>query len=99
VWLFLRGDFVALASELPSVDIVTLDRVICCYPHMEALVAGSASKARRLYGAVFPRERRLMKLAFPVSEIVRRLRGSVPASDQRDRCNLPAARIEATLSP
>ena len=66
----------ALAPDLPSVDIVTLDRVICCYPDMEALVAGSASKARRLYGAVFPRERWLMKLAFPLSGIVRRLRGS-----------------------
>lgn len=64
---FLRGDFVTLAPDLPSVDVVTLDRVICCYPDMEALVAGSASKAGRLYGAVFPRERWLMKLAFPLS--------------------------------
>lgn len=29
---FYHGDFVDLASEIPPADIVTLDRVICCYP-------------------------------------------------------------------
>jgi magnesium-protoporphyrin O-methyltransferase len=51
----LQGDFVALAEGLPAHDIVTLDRVICCYHDMPALVAGSAARARSLYGAVYPR--------------------------------------------
>lgn len=51
------GDFVDLAPELPSAHIVTLDRVICCYPYMERLVTASARKAVRLYGVVYPRER------------------------------------------
>jgi magnesium-protoporphyrin O-methyltransferase len=50
------GDFVALAADLPNAGIVTLDRVICCYPDMDALVGLSASKAARLYGAVYPRD-------------------------------------------
>jgi magnesium-protoporphyrin O-methyltransferase len=50
------GDFVALAADLPAAGIVTLDRVICCYPDMDALVGQSASKAARLYGAVYPRD-------------------------------------------
>jgi magnesium-protoporphyrin O-methyltransferase len=50
------GDFVTLAAELPSADIVTLDRVICCYPDMHGLVGRSAAKAARLYGVVYPRD-------------------------------------------
>jgi hypothetical protein len=51
-----EGDFVALAAEVPSAGIVTLDRVICCYPDMRALVSRSAAKAGKLYGAVYPRD-------------------------------------------
>ncbi len=50
------GDFVDWADELEDADIVTLDRVVCCYPAMERLVALSARRARRFYGLVFPRD-------------------------------------------
>jgi tRNA1(Val) A37 N6-methylase TrmN6 len=52
----LHGDFVALAPEVPSADIVTLDRVICCYRDADALVGLSCARANRLYGVVYPRE-------------------------------------------
>jgi hypothetical protein len=52
----LRGDFVALADEVEPADVVTLDRVICCYPDMESLVGRSADRALRLYGLVYPRD-------------------------------------------
>jgi 2-polyprenyl-3-methyl-5-hydroxy-6-metoxy-1,4-benzoquinol methylase len=51
-----HGDFVALAPEIEPADIVMLDRVICCYHDMPALVATSAAKALRLYGLVYPRD-------------------------------------------
>jgi hypothetical protein len=51
------GDFVAFADRVEHADVVTLDRVICCYPDMEALVGRSADRARRLYGIVYPRDR------------------------------------------
>jgi magnesium-protoporphyrin O-methyltransferase len=51
-----HGDFVALAPEIEPADIVTLDRVICCYHDMPALVRASAAKARLLYGLVYPRD-------------------------------------------
>ena len=35
---FHKGNFIDLAENIPPVDIVTLDRVICCYPDMEKLV-------------------------------------------------------------
>lgn len=51
-----HGNFVDLAESLPAADIVTLDRVICCYHEMAQLVGLSAQKARRLYGVVYPRD-------------------------------------------
>jgi SAM-dependent methyltransferase len=51
------GDFVELADEVDAADIVTLDRVICCYPDVEALVGRSVGRARRLYGLVYPVDR------------------------------------------
>lgn len=60
--VYLMGDFVELAPQIPEADIVTLDRVICCYPDVEQLVGLSAQRARRLYGLVFPRERWWVKL-------------------------------------
>lgn len=61
-----HGDFVALAPQIEPADIVTLDRVICCYPDMPALVSLSADRARRYYGVVLPVDRLLYKLAHPL---------------------------------
>ncbi len=61
-----HGDFVELASDLPSADVVTLDRSVCCYPDMPALVGLSAQKAERLYGLVYPRDTWLMKIGASV---------------------------------
>jgi hypothetical protein len=59
-----EGDFVALADSVAPADVVTLDRVICCYPDMEALVGRSADRALRLYGLVHPREAWWTRLGF-----------------------------------
>jgi len=50
------GDFVAVASELPSADFVTLDKVVCCYPDAQALLGRAAEHANRAIGLVYPRE-------------------------------------------
>jgi SAM-dependent methyltransferase len=50
------GDFVELAAEIPAADLVILDRVICCYPDMDALVRASVGHARVRYGLVYPRD-------------------------------------------
>jgi hypothetical protein len=59
----IRGDYVDLASSIGQADIVTLDRVICCYEDMPALVEGSAGSASRLYGVVYPRDTWWIRLA------------------------------------
>jgi SAM-dependent methyltransferase len=73
---FVRGDFVDAAPTLGDSDIVTLDRVICCYPDMERLVALSADKARRLLGAVYPREAWWMRVGLAAVNGINRLRRS-----------------------
>jgi 2-polyprenyl-3-methyl-5-hydroxy-6-metoxy-1,4-benzoquinol methylase len=67
------GDFIAVADRIEPADVVTLDRVICCYPDMEALVGGSADRARRLYGLVYPRDRWWVAVAFRVVNLVLRV--------------------------
>jgi len=57
-----HGDFVELAPQLPQADIVTLDRVICCYPDVRALVGLSSARAAKLYGVVFPRDTWWMRM-------------------------------------
>jgi len=59
-----QGDFVALAGAVGPADVVTLDRVICCYPDVDALVGRSAERARRLYGLVHPRDAWWTRLGF-----------------------------------
>ena len=65
-----HGDFVELADEIPAADIVTLDRVICCYHDMPAQVKTSVNKARKLYGLVYPRENWWTKLAFAIQNLL-----------------------------
>jgi magnesium-protoporphyrin O-methyltransferase len=72
---FYLGDFVELAPALPALDVVTLDRVICCYPDVTGLVRASASHAGKLWGAVFPRERQGVRLAFRLFNLWQRIRG------------------------
>ena len=61
--LYVDGDFVEMQDRVQPADIVTLDRVICCYRDMPALVDASASRAVRVYGLVYPRDTRLARLA------------------------------------
>jgi hypothetical protein len=50
------GDFAQLAGDIAPADFVTLDKVVCCYGDMPALVARAADRARRAIGLVYPRE-------------------------------------------
>ncbi|MBI1281043.1 MAG: methyltransferase domain-containing protein [Anaerolineaceae bacterium] len=53
---YMHGNFVELAPEIESADIVTLDRVLCCYPDMPALVTASSAHAKHLIGVIYPRD-------------------------------------------
>lgn len=68
-----HGDFVALAEEIEPADIVTLDRVVCCYGDWTALVDRSAARARRLYGLVYPTDRWWTRFGIGMGNLMLRL--------------------------
>jgi magnesium-protoporphyrin O-methyltransferase len=59
---FLHGDFLALAPTIQAADLVTLDRVLCCYHELEPLLLTSAARSRRYWAASFPREHWYVRL-------------------------------------
>jgi magnesium-protoporphyrin O-methyltransferase len=63
------GDFVSLAAEIDPADVVTLDRVVCCYPDWRALVDASVSHAQRLYGLVYPVDRWWIRIGARVGNL------------------------------
>jgi hypothetical protein len=72
---FVHGDFVRLAPDIDEADIVTLDRVLCCYDDWIGLVDRSVERARRLYGLVYPVDRWWMRLSVGLVRGVSRLFG------------------------
>ena len=71
---FILGDFAATAGSLPDADIVTLDRVVCCYPDVEALLRGVAARARRIVAFTYPRDKWYVRAGFVVENSWYRLR-------------------------
>ena len=51
---FIYGDFNDHHKDLVKHDIVTLEKVVCCYPHINDLLENSLSKADKIYGLVYP---------------------------------------------
>lgn len=64
-----HGDFTALADGVEAADMVTLDRVLCCYDDVDALVSKSAAKARIWYAVIYPRTDWWMQLIKPIPNI------------------------------
>ncbi len=73
---FVQGDFVDVAPQVADADVVTLDRVICCYPDYVSLLQAAGGKARRLCGLSYPRDRWTVRLAVAIMNLFGRLRGS-----------------------
>ena len=73
---FAHGDFLALTDTLSPADVVTLDRVICCFDDMPRLVGESAGKARRFYGAVYPRDVRAVRFVMRMLNLVQTVKRS-----------------------
>jgi 2-polyprenyl-3-methyl-5-hydroxy-6-metoxy-1,4-benzoquinol methylase len=70
---FILGDFAVTAASLPDADIVTLDRVVCCYPDVETLLRLAATHSRRLLAFTYPRDKWFMRAAFVLENSFYRL--------------------------
>ncbi len=67
------GDVVELAEALPPADVVALDRVICCYPDLAALLGAAVATGPRLVGIVHPTDGFWVRGAVSVFNAVSRL--------------------------
>jgi magnesium-protoporphyrin O-methyltransferase len=54
---FVAGDFVEVQPTLPEADLVTLDRVVCCYPDVDSLLGAVADTGASWCGLAYPRGR------------------------------------------
>ena len=73
---FKQGDFTTTATDVDSADIVTLDKVICCYDDMSELVGLSSKLARKIYAVIYPRDVWWTKLALLMVNFYPRIKGS-----------------------
>lgn len=72
---FRHGDFVEIADEIDAADVVTLDRVICCYGDWPAMVDRATERARRILGLVYPNDRWWNRVAVGIANLLLRLSG------------------------
>src|SRR5262249_26099772 len=71
---FKHGDFVDLGSMIPPASIVTLDRVICCYPVFELLLKETLQHAERYFAYSYPRDMWYVHAAIRLENGVRSLK-------------------------
>jgi magnesium-protoporphyrin O-methyltransferase len=71
---FIHADFTDVASELPTADIVTLDRVVCCYPDFRRLLKSAAEHSQRALAFTYPREIWYLRIALRLMNLFQRLR-------------------------
>lgn len=71
---FIHADFTDVAAELPAADVVTLDRVVCCYPNFRELLRAAASKSRTAVALTYPREAWWTRSVIAVMNIVQKIR-------------------------
>ena len=73
---FHHGNFVDLAPKIPMTDVVTLDRVICCYHDMEKLVNSSLSHAKEYYAVIYPPDTWWMKIGIAIGNFIQWIKRS-----------------------
>jgi tRNA1(Val) A37 N6-methylase TrmN6 len=69
------GDVLELSKDLPLVSLVTLDRVVCCFPSYEPMLEEATRHAERAIALSYPRDRWLVRSAMWI-ENARRARTS-----------------------
>ena len=71
---FIHADFTDVAANLPKADIVTLDRVVCCYPDFRGLLKAAADHSRKVLALTYPREIWYLRIFLKAANFFQRLR-------------------------
>lgn len=73
---FLHGDYAAVGPQVPGATVVTLDRVVCCYPLFEPLLEQATRHAEVAIALSYPRARWFVRLGLWFENTTRRARGN-----------------------
>jgi magnesium-protoporphyrin O-methyltransferase len=73
---FRHGDFVDVASMVPPASVVTMDRVICCYPAFESLLKEALEHSQRYFAYSYPKDAWYVRAAIAGENGLRRLKGN-----------------------
>lgn len=90
---FIHADFTEVAPDVPPADVVTLDRVVCCYPDFRGLLGAAARHSREAVALTYPRETWYLRTALRVVNFFQKL--------SRDPFRVflhPVAEMEALLN-
>lgn len=71
---FIHADFTEVAQEIPMADLVTLDRVVCCYPDFRRLLKAAAEHSQRALVLTYPREAWYLRIGLRVINFFQGLR-------------------------
>ncbi len=63
---FIHADFTDVASDISNADIVTLDRVVCCYPDFRTLLKGAAEHSNNAIALTYPRQVWYLRIGFKI---------------------------------
>jgi tRNA1(Val) A37 N6-methylase TrmN6 len=67
----IHADFLTVAEDLPTATVVTLDRVVCCYPLYQPLLEQAIAHAERALAFSYPHDRWYVRIATLVENAMR----------------------------
>jgi magnesium-protoporphyrin O-methyltransferase len=73
---FVHGDFLSVPRTLPITAVVTLDRVVCCYPSYEPLLAHALEHASHVFAFSYPKDRSYVRAVAWLKNVMRSRRSS-----------------------
>lgn len=88
------GDFVELAATLPVVDIVAMNRVICCYPQFDSLLSAALEHSAQVFAFSYPKDRWYIRAVTELGNKIRQLTGKAFRAFVHDESRMRAL-IEA----
>lgn len=72
---FVLGNYAEQPMGSAEVDVVVMDRVVCCYPEWTELLEPAARQARRAIALTWPRDALWVRFGIGFINLVQRLRG------------------------
>lgn len=67
-----HGDFLSVEKQVGGADVVTLDRVVCCYPSYQSLLEHAVRHANKGFALSYPRDRWFVRVVVCLENAIKR---------------------------